>query len=143
MLQTSTPILRVKPAPFCLPRRSYQWRRESRKYPLSSRCSQPPTSRVVAHCSTPIGVGASWLWCLRRKSFSDFLKHPSASRIPNVAQELFVHTGREAVENSARRLFPSRKVSMCQFGCCVIRSINIAPDPCPGRYRCILYDQDV
>ena len=79
MLRTSTANLRDKFAPFRLPRRSHRWRRESRIYLLSSRCSQPPTSHVVASCSTPVRVGAFWLWCLWRKSFSDFPKHPSAS----------------------------------------------------------------
>ena len=47
--------------------------------------------------------------------------------IPNVAQELFAHIGREAVENSARRLFPGRKVLVCRFKCCIISSFDIAP----------------
>ena len=55
------------------------------------------------------------------------------SRIPNVTQELFPHTGREAVENSARRLFPGRKVSVCRIGCCVICSIDIAPISMPEQ----------
>ena len=82
MLRTSTPTLWDRFAPFRLPRRSHQWRRESRIYLLSSRCSQSPTSHVVASCSTLVGVGAFWLWCLRRKSFSDFPKHPSAFSHP-------------------------------------------------------------
>ena len=47
------------------------------------------------------------------------------SCIPNVAQELFTHTGGEAVENSTRRLFPGQEVFVYRFGCCIICSIDI------------------
>ena len=133
MLRTLTLILRGRSAPFRLPQHSHRWRRENHRYPLSSRCNQAQTSRVVAHCSTHVGVGAFWLWCLRQKSFSDFPNHPSASSIPNVAQELFAHTGCEAIENFSCRLFPGREVSVCRFGCCIICSIDIAPVSMPEQ----------
>ena len=43
----------------------HRLRRGSRRYPLSWRCSQSPSCRVVAHCSTLVRVRASWLCCLR------------------------------------------------------------------------------
>ena len=86
--RTLTPIPRDKSAPFRLPRRSHRWRLRSRKCLFSSRCNQPPTSRVVISCSTPIGVEASWLWCLQRKSSSDFPKHPSAFLHPEYSLEV-------------------------------------------------------
>ena len=46
--------------------------------PFITSCNQPPTSRIVVNCLSPVGVEASWLWCLWRKSFSDFPKQPSA-----------------------------------------------------------------
>ena len=45
--------------------------------------------------------------------------------IPNVAQKLVAHTRCGAIENFARRMFLGREVSLCRFGCCVIRSIDI------------------
>ena len=53
------------------------------------------------------------------------------SHIPNVTQELFPHTGREVVQNFAHRLFLGREVSMCRFGCYIIRSVDISPVSMP------------
>ena len=54
-------------------------------------------------------------------------------RIPNIAQEFFTQTRREAVKNSTRQLIPGREVSVCRIGCCVICSIDIAPVSVPEQ----------
>ena len=107
--------------------------------PVLGAASIPPDSGWLSELELP-GCGAC-----SENIFPIFPSMLLRTRTPNVTQELFAHTGREAIENSARRLFLGREVSVCRFRCCVICSIDIGPVSMPEqvlvhlvRPRCIV-----